>query len=98
VHVLYQEHQKGQLDAQLLLALAGTVYESGGHIGAHNLEHQGLDVLIVDALDVSVLCLSKELFYRPKGKGTSDTHIGGPVVQGRASHAVEHGKKTFLVG
>jgi len=98
VHVLYQEHQEGQLDAQLLLALAGTVYESGGHIGAHNLEHQGLDVLIVDALDVSVLCLSKELFYRPRVKSTSHTHIRGPVVQGRAAHAVEHGEETFLVG
>jgi len=32
LHVLDDHHQEGQLDAQLLLAFAGAVYERSGHI------------------------------------------------------------------
>lgn len=57
MHILNEQHQKGQLYAQLRLAVGGTVYECGGDIGTHNFEYQRLNVFIVDTFNISVLSL-----------------------------------------
>ena len=46
--------QEGQLDSERLLGVSGAGDVVGGHVGSHNFEHRRLDVLIGDALDVTI--------------------------------------------
>ena len=55
MYVLDDHDQEGQLDAQGLVCVGGAGDEGGGHVGAHDLEHRGLDVLVGQPLDVAVL-------------------------------------------
>jgi hypothetical protein len=57
LEVLDDEHQVRQLDAQHLLGLCGARHVRGGHVGAADLEHAGLNVAVRDALDVAILDL-----------------------------------------
>ena len=54
MYVFDDHHQEGQLDSQLLFGVGRTRDEVRRDIGAHNLEHRGLDVLISESFDVSV--------------------------------------------
>ena len=54
LQVLDDHDQEGKLDGKGLLGVHGASDEVGGHVGAHNLEHRGLNVGIGDSLDVTV--------------------------------------------
>lgn len=54
LEVLQDHHEEGELDAQGLAGVRRARDERGGDVGAHDLEHGGLDVLVRDALDVPV--------------------------------------------
>lgn len=54
LQVLDDHDQKRQLDAQCLLQLSRAGDERGADIRADNLQHQALDVVVGDALDVTV--------------------------------------------
>ena len=52
---IFDNHDKeGELDAERLLGIGGAGDVRSGHIGSFNLEHQRLDIVVCDALDVSV--------------------------------------------
>lgn len=53
-YVLDDHDEEGQLDAECLLGLSGASDVVGGHVGAHDLQHRRLDVLVRDALDVPI--------------------------------------------
>lgn len=54
LQVLDDHHQKRELDAERFLRIGRTGDVSCAHIGADDFQHQRLDVLIGDALDVPV--------------------------------------------
>jgi hypothetical protein len=68
---VFDDHdQEGQLDAERLLGVSGALDESGADIGAHDLQHGGLDVGVRDALDVSISDLLVPYLQRlAPGKG-----------------------------
>ena len=52
---IFDNHDKeGQLDSQRLLGISRACDIGGGDIGSFDLEHKRLDVVVSDALDVSV--------------------------------------------
>jgi hypothetical protein len=53
-HILDDHHEEGQLDAECLVLVGWARDVVGGHVGAHDLEHARLDVLVCYALDVPV--------------------------------------------
>ena len=64
---IFNDHdEEGQFDAKGLLVLLRAGDEGGGDIGAHDLKYRGLNILIGEPFDVSVvycmwydlLCLS----------------------------------------
>ena len=54
LQVLDDHHQEGQLDAKRLLRVGRARDVVRGHVGAHDLQHGGLDVLVGDPLDVTI--------------------------------------------
>ena len=54
-YILDDHDEEGQFDAEGLLFDLWTGDEGSGDIGAHDFEHRGLDILISDPLDVSVV-------------------------------------------
>lgn len=54
LQILDDHHQKRELDAERFLRIGRTGDVSCAHIGADDFQHQRLDVLIGDALDVPV--------------------------------------------
>jgi hypothetical protein len=54
LQVLDDHDEEGELDAERLLGVGGARDVRGAHVGAHDLEHQRLDVVVGDALDVAV--------------------------------------------
>lgn len=54
LHVLDNHDEIRQFDAQGLLGFRGTRDVRGGHIGAHNLQHERLNVRVRDPLDVTI--------------------------------------------
>ena len=55
MYVLDDHDQEGQFDSQGLAFVLGTGDEGSGDVGAHDLQHRRLDVLIRDSLYVPVL-------------------------------------------
>ena len=53
-YVLDDHDQEGQFDGEGLLSLDGASDEVGRDIGAHDLQHRGLNVSIGQSLDVTV--------------------------------------------
>ena len=52
---IFDNHDKeGELDAQGLLGISWTRDISGRNVGAFDLEHQRLDIVVRDALDMSI--------------------------------------------
>ncbi len=54
LQVLDDHDEKGQLDAERLLRVGRTRDVRGAHVRADDLEHQRLNVVVGDALDVAV--------------------------------------------
>lgn len=54
LQVLEDHHQEGELDPQGLAGVRRAGDEGRRHVGAHDLEDGGLDVLVRDPLDVPV--------------------------------------------
>ncbi len=54
LQILDDHDEKGQLDAEGLLRVGGARDVGGAHIGADDLEHERLNVVVGDALDVSI--------------------------------------------
>lgn len=52
--VLDDHNEKWKLDAESLLRIGRTCDVRGAHVGAHDLEHQRLNVVVGDALNVTV--------------------------------------------
>ena len=52
--ILYDHDEEGQLDAQGFLRVSWTGDVCGAHIGAHNLQHKRLDVVVCYTLDVTI--------------------------------------------
>jgi hypothetical protein len=62
LHIFNDHHQKGQLDAQSFLGISRAADVVGAHVGAADLEHTGLNVLVRDTLDVPIpYCLVPNL-------------------------------------
>ena len=54
LHVLDDHDQVGQLDSQGFLGVSRTGDVGGADVGADDLQHEALDVLVCDSLDVSI--------------------------------------------
>ena len=52
--VFNDHHQKGQFDAECLLWIGRGADVGGGDVGAFNLEHQRLDVIVSYAFNVPI--------------------------------------------
>ena len=77
--------QEGQLDSERLLGISRAGDVVGRHVGAHNLEHRRLDVLIGDALDVTIANL---LVPNLKRLGTEERRKDKTKKQSRRSSCV----------
>ena len=53
-YVLDNHNQEGKLDGKGLLGVNGARDEVGGNVGAHDLQHGGLNIGIGQSLDVAV--------------------------------------------
>lgn len=62
---IFDDHdEEGKFDAEGFLFILRTSDQGSGHVGAHNFEHWGLDVLIGQSLDVSIVnCIVKDVLY-----------------------------------
>jgi hypothetical protein len=60
---IFDDHdEEGEFDAQGFLFVLRTGYEGCGDIGAHDFEDRRLDVLVSEALDVSIVnCIDPKL-------------------------------------
>lgn len=54
LEVFDDHNEKRQLDAECFFRIGRTCYVRGAHVRAHDLEHQRLDVVVGDTLDVTV--------------------------------------------
>ena len=54
LEVLDDHDEEGELDPEGLLLVGRAGNPGGGHVGRHDLEDGGLDVLVCDALDVAI--------------------------------------------
>jgi len=54
LQILDDHDEEGQLDAQGLLRISRALHEGGADVRTDNLQHQGLDVVVSDALDVAI--------------------------------------------
>lgn len=55
IEILDNHYEKWEFDAQCLLGLCGTNDIVCRNIGAHDLEHRALNVLVCNSIDVSIL-------------------------------------------
>lgn len=62
MHIFYEQHQKRQLNAQLSLAIAWAMYKRSRDVRSHYFQYQRLDILIVNAFDITIFCLHIEFF------------------------------------
>ena len=62
---IFDDHdEEGQFYSQCLLLIRGTCHECRGHVGAHDLQHWWLDILVRQAFDMTILnCIKIDLLF-----------------------------------
>ena len=104
LQVLDDHDKERQLDAQRLPGVGWAGDVGRANVGPHNLNHQGLDVVVCDALDVTIADLRHARVEKQPGEreharpsaAAPNAHLLVPDLQRLAADAVVDGEEARL--